>query len=336
MTKPAHSIGPRTWRRLDRVFDFDGQAGRVEFWLVGAVLFALGWGILRGAPRLGFVAHSPYWPAIELAAGGAVAAAGAALIVRRLHGLHLTGHLIWLFGVPIRVILQIREGEPWRSVWLAGSWIVLVAGVALLGALRSRQMAAPQGDGGAGGADQSAQRMVTPPRSLGRAFYEWRAERSIRRTGWVFVHSDGDAEHPPYSYSAGLQQTAGFPELVVSGLAGELARHVLVELARRIKSGETRLVDGSRVSGMIDNFDCAWRQVHPSQITPGAFGTAIWHRHLKTGRHDDVEAFQLVWPDRSGLFPWDPGCNLQELGSQPLFYEPLPSDQAPTESAPPV
>ncbi len=158
-----------------------------------------------------------------------------------------------------------------------------------------------------------------------RFFYERKVLKSIEKSGLALVFDDGGEDHPPYAYTTGLWDSAGSPELVVFGLGKDLASGVFARAFDEMKSGALVLSDGARWSGVIANFDCKWRRVHPTQLTTERFGTALWYRHHRSGRYDDLNMYQLVWPDTAGRFPWDEGCSVEARMDQMPAY--LPRDE---------
>ncbi|MBY0423360.1 MAG: DUF4262 domain-containing protein [Parvularculaceae bacterium] len=118
----------------------------------------------------------------------------------------------------------------------------------------------------------------------------------------------------------GWFESIGSSDAIVFGLPKELHHAMLWELFRQIQSG-LRLVDGSRVSGLIEGYDCIARPVHHSHVLD-YFGFALWYSRLKRGKKM-LDAFQIYWPGRNqGLFPWEPDCDSEVRDFQPLLYVP--------------
>jgi hypothetical protein len=71
---------------------------------------------------------------------------------------------------------------------------------------------------------------------------------------------------------------------------------------------------------IAQDYPLATRPVHPSQH-PLYLGYAMWHCRYRQ-RPGGLEAMQLLWPDQSGVFPYENGCELGVLELQPLLEEP--------------
>ena len=155
--------------------------------------------------------------------------------------------------------------------------------------------------------------------------YEKRLIDQIAEYGWFCLTVAGGEEgEPQFSYTIGLWETLGTPELIVFGLESKLSYWMLADMIDRLKAGE-RLVDGARISGLLVDHDCVARAVHPSQIRVKYLNSAIWYRRFRTG-DEAVEAFQLFWPGvPDGLFPWESGCDAVVREKQPLLF--LPDEQ---------
>lgn len=136
----------------------------------------------------------------------------------------------------------------------------------------------------------------------------------VRRSGWFDTHVFADAEGPGFNYSTGFWTTANHPELIVFGLKHEVAHDVFWSLYEEAKSGS---------------------QLLPGTLTDKAFATLSacvvpvskrfyreflgWSRFFYRG--DDFPCFQLVWPDREGIFPWEDGFDQAFAGRQPDLTE---------------
>lgn len=111
-----------------------------------------------------------------------------------------------------------------------------------------------------------------------------------------------DAE-PPFVYSAG-RTLLDLPELYMTGYAriDQLAGTINRVHAAQIDDG-IHIHEGDRLDGMFPgtDFPLAITQVDPSRS--GMTQTLELFRDLPTV----VRAWQLVWPDNDGRFPWDDG-----------------------------
>jgi hypothetical protein len=124
----------------------------------------------------------------------------------------------------------------------------------------------------------------------------------------VLAHAHG----PAFSYSIGLFHQYQHPEILIVGL-GHSLMHALINGVRDEIQAGARFVPGVRCPGIIADFDCEFRTVHPARY-PELVGYARWFY-----RGDDFPLIQCVWPDRQGRFPWDPDVDPGFVSQEPIF-----------------
>lgn len=81
----------------------------------------------------------------------------------------------------------------------------------------------------------------------------------IAEHGWLCVHIMAERGEAPYSFTVGLFQTYSHPELIIFGLASEVAHATLSRAVENIQQGQI-LGQGS-CSGLIDGVNCETRWV---------------------------------------------------------------------------
>src|SRR5665213_678600 len=136
---------------------------------------------------------------------------------------------------------------------------------------------------------------------------------NIEEFGCSIVHVKKGAESQAFSYTLGVYDTCGQPEIIQVGLLAETAQFLLNEAVRRLRKGE-KLLEG-RHGDLIGNFDCAFRPLDPK-----------WIGHIMTyaswfNGGTNFPVMQAVWPDFENRFPWDEGFNEEVRSRQPLLYE---------------
>jgi hypothetical protein len=141
---------------------------------------------------------------------------------------------------------------------------------------------------------------------------EEKALANIDRYGLHVMKVMGDNEWPEFTYSVGLYQTFGLPEIIILGLRTELAHSILNELANRGRRGE-RFRTGDTLQGLLEGFPVQLRPVRDEHIEPH-FG---WGRWFYDGRAFPV--LQLVWPTTSGVWPWEDRATEEFRRKQPLL-----------------
>jgi hypothetical protein len=137
----------------------------------------------------------------------------------------------------------------------------------------------------------------------------------IARYGWAVTAVLPTPTDPgtPFAYTVGLTERAQ-PELVIAGLDPLIAQALLNDLAQRVVDDHTHLTHGQRLPDLIAGYDAV---LVDGPITEDLYpGSAI-------GRYgaDRVALRQIVWPDRDGRFPWDPGYAYPPQ-AQPLIGRP--------------
>lgn len=123
----------------------------------------------------------------------------------------------------------------------------------------------------------------------------------IKKAGFAFLSIAQDGKTPPFSYTVGITETYGCPELMIFGVGQNVADAVFNGLATRIKNGE-RFNDGDVASQLL-NMPVAIKAV--SKELAGPFALNVASRYKGTKHVPNFQ--QIVYPDRSGKFPWEVG-----------------------------
>jgi hypothetical protein len=134
----------------------------------------------------------------------------------------------------------------------------------------------------------------------------------IERYGCHVIHVLAEAELPPFAYSVGITRETGAAEVIVIGLKKPLAHSVVNEYNRRVRTGE-KFLAGNCYAGFIEGFECQLRKVHASQYRD----YLGWCRWLYNG--NDFETLQIVYPNTSGIWPWESGASDWFRSWQPLL-----------------
>jgi len=132
----------------------------------------------------------------------------------------------------------------------------------------------------------------------------------IREHGWFRTSVLEEDDHPGFSYTTGLWLSCGQPELIIFGLKSETVHDVFWDMYRDAKSG-IPLSTGQRNDEILGN---AGAYVFPL-AKRFYYNYLGWSRWFYGG--DDFPCLQIVWPDRSGTFPWESGFDQSFSSSQP-------------------
>jgi len=115
-------------------------------------------------------------------------------------------------------------------------------------------------------------------------------------------HSEADHDDPgpAFAYTIGLGHRLGHPELLISGLDPGLMHRALNGVARRIMNGR-RLAAGDALEDVLAGVPVAIEQVADGALRETVSWSGWFHRRKP-------EALAIVWPDRFGVFAWQPGA----------------------------
>jgi hypothetical protein len=122
----------------------------------------------------------------------------------------------------------------------------------------------------------------------------------IKEHGWFRTSVLGDEEGPGFSYTTGFWVNAKRPELIMFGLKDEIVHDIFWDAFRDAKAGQS-LVLGTPIHDLFGNLP-AWVFPVATRHYANFLG---WSRWFYAG--DDFPCLQIVWPDRTGLFPWQDG-----------------------------
>jgi Domain of unknown function (DUF4262) len=119
-------------------------------------------------------------------------------------------------------------------------------------------------------------------------------------------------DEPTFTYSIGIYETQGKPELLILGLDTKLAHSMVNNYNDRLKSGEI-FRPGEYYSGFLEGFDICFVEVDEE-----------YHNEypLACNTHygdDPYKVYQLVWPTTDGQWPWDNNTSEFYQWSQPIL-----------------
>jgi len=162
----------------------------------------------------------------------------------------------------------------------------------------------------AGAADLDADRL---------AYMNW-ITTQIGEHGWAVSGAESDDQGPPWAYSVGMWLTCQTAELVICGIPMQNAAGIINAIGSRIADGDEigphdELRDICPAPLAIRPVDLSWRMTGLFTMSDEFYGFVR------------PPYLQVVWADRNGRFPWEPGFQAGFLGMQPLLW--LPRDDNP-------
>jgi hypothetical protein len=128
--------------------------------------------------------------------------------------------------------------------------------------------------------------------------------------GWMVMsvapRVDSDDPQEWFSYTIGLTKTFGWPEIITFGLAGKVAHPVLNDSVDELRRRDLRPAPGILLKDVLVGFDA--KLIAPFPMASHYMGSAIWFSRYY-GLVVPPPVVQLVWPDKQGVFPDEPGCH---------------------------
>ena len=141
-------------------------------------------------------------------------------------------------------------------------------------------------------------------------------EWMIEEHGWAIEPVAAQPDHEPpvagYIYTIGFPKAFDFPEVLLFGLQPVAARGLFDLLADLLRGG-TEIPLGVELTGLFDNdLRCVFAPVD-LVVWGQLFATALaWYRRAP------FEVVQLLWPDRNGFLPNEPGFDRRLVLAQPV------------------
>jgi Domain of unknown function (DUF4262) len=141
---------------------------------------------------------------------------------------------------------------------------------------------------------------------------------NIAEFGWHCVNVIEDDGHPPWSFTIGLFETWDHPEFIVIGRSRATSHELLKTLAYDIEMNcQPDLTDAN--GHLLLGLKCHFLEVN-TRYYSDYVGFALWYY-----RKRKFPLYQIVWPDRDGLYPWHPHAPRSFKEWQPVLSSFSPS-----------
>lgn len=135
----------------------------------------------------------------------------------------------------------------------------------------------------------------------------------VEEYGVHIVHvAEDDDGAPGFSFTVGLWETFQQPEVLVFGLAEEVAHDLLNALADEAAE-DRKFLAGTRHDDVLVGYPVRFLDV-PKARYDDYLGSAVW-----AYEGDGFPCVQLVWPDKQGRWPWEPGVREGFADAQPVL-----------------
>lgn len=129
----------------------------------------------------------------------------------------------------------------------------------------------------------------------------------IEQHGCQIISVSADDVTPTFSYTTGVYDNCGKPEIIAVGLVQKTAHAALNEAVRRLRGG-VDLLQG-RHADIIGNVDVEFRPIDPKWLHQVMLRTDWFYERA------DVPVLQLIYPDLENRFPYEVG--FEERFAQP-------------------
>lgn len=139
---------------------------------------------------------------------------------------------------------------------------------------------------------------------------------NIEQYGWDVMVINGDPQ-TRFSYTVGVNDTLGFPELIVVGLTNDTGFTALNVAVTAMQKG-IDLTKG-RHRDVVGEVEVEFRPVARDWIEHVMYRDHWYHE----GK--EIPALQMIYPDLEGKFQWEEG--FQEYFRQPLMQTAPPTER---------
>jgi hypothetical protein len=151
------------------------------------------------------------------------------------------------------------------------------------------------------------------PHACGGPEADAKALADIEKYGLHVISVMEEGEHAPFTYSIGIEQSLGMPELIIIGLKSDVAHSAINECYRQMKEGAA-IAPGARVADLLGGgFECVIGEASFEHVAEYMH----WASWLYQGK--PFRAYQIIWPATTGVFPWEPGASEWFIARQPLL-----------------
>ena len=153
------------------------------------------------------------------------------------------------------------------------------------------------------------------PRTTHSNEYERKLLQNIATHGWqctTVYAEEGDDETPPFSYTIGMFHSYGAPEFIIVGLLQDTAHSIFDTIAKAAAAAVPIPLDVP-CADLIDDYECVFVKV-PKAAYQEYVLSILWFQD-----GEDFPLYQIVWPSKSGYYPWHPQAPEGFKQLQPLL-----------------
>ncbi len=149
-------------------------------------------------------------------------------------------------------------------------------------------------------------------RTQGNDDDERRVLADIERFGCHIIGVLEDDEGPSFSYSIGLYQTFGQPEVIIFGLEPNVGITIINDISSKMKEGK-KVEDWHEYDDFLEGYSVCFRQFD-ERFYRNYLGYALWYY-----QGTEFPVLQCVWPDSQHRYPWHPDYPSALHARQPVL-----------------
>jgi len=126
---------------------------------------------------------------------------------------------------------------------------------------------------------------------------------NVEKYGFHIALLSEDGYLPSFAYTIGLFKNYNHPEIIIFGLNIELMGRLLNEVGNVIKNGNSITLN-KNYSDYLNDYPIQFLKVKREHY-PDYLGYCGWFYKNSF----DFPTYQMVWPDKKGLYPWEENFN---------------------------
>ena len=134
----------------------------------------------------------------------------------------------------------------------------------------------------------------------------------VEKHGFFMALFNSDGYSPSFAYTIGLYKTYGYPDFICFGLNLELMQSMFWT-AKELFDKQPKPELNTGYPDFLEDCNVQFLPVDKNWYSD-YFGYGHWFY-----KGWDFPAWQIVWPDKQALFPWDEGFNRDWRFKQPLL-----------------
>jgi hypothetical protein len=152
-----------------------------------------------------------------------------------------------------------------------------------------------------------------------RAISDKRVAEDTRNFGChVISVFDPDGKTPTFSYSVGIQETTGSPEVIVIGLSATLGHTIVNEYLNQVRTGAI-FQPGTPYAGFLKGFPVYIEPADSSRLEEYTLGCTRYYADRQ------YRVSQIIYPTTSGIWPWEGSASEWFKNNQPMLGRSQPN-----------